>query len=753
MSIRRLSAALTCVAAFATIAEEGDTTFIAEVVVTALGASADRRDGALIDQPGELASSLDERLASIVVTHAQGNRLQPDLSLRGFVGSHLLGLPQGLAVYQDGVRLNEPFGDVINWALVPPGAIETALVEASNPLLGLNALGGAVAIETMSGLTEQARTVEASTGSFGRRGIAATVGAAIGENGAIFGAFDVESEDGWRDHSDSSLSRAFLRADWLGDWGAIDASLTWADTDLKGNGAVPVQLQSRRREAVYTHPDLTQHQLFAATTRWRFERESTSGVFKTYVRSSDVSTLNGDDSDFEPCEDDWEGFLCAEDDDDIGDDVDADDDDLDADDDDDGALIDLEGRAIRADDRLVGATVNRTETRQLGWGVGFELRHPFARHELVVGGSFDSADVEFDSSTELGQLDATRGAIGGGVFLANAETSLETSTRTSALYLANTWSAAERVSITLGGRFDAVDLELVDQIGTALNGNHRFSRFNAMLRVGYRGEGWRGYAKFAETNRAPSPVELTCADPDDPCRLPNGFLADPPLDDVVARTIEAGLRGGEAVGWELTLFRTTNRDDIHFVSAGSFTNEGYFANVGETRRDGFEGRLFGGEKVRWEMAYAYLDATFLDALRLPSPNHPEIDTGEVSVLPGDRLPLLPRHQLKGFVEWRVSDRWAFGLNARMRSEIVYRGDEGNDIEAIDGFVVADAYLDVSISDEWRLRATVENLFDEDYATFGVFGEADEVLGDEFDNPRFITPSMKRGVTLSLRGTW
>ena len=748
MSIRRVSATLLCLTTFATIAEEIETTTIAEVVVTALsGASGERRDGAVLERPGELASSLEERLASVVVTHAQGNRLQPDLSLRGFVGSHLLGLPQGLAVYQDGVRLNEPFGDVINWALVPPGAIETARVEASNPLLGLNALGGAVAIETMSGLTEQARTFEASTGSFGRRGVAASMGATIGENAAVFGAFDAESEDGWRDHSDSSLSRGFVRADWLGDWGSIDASITWADTDLKGNGAVPVQLQALRREAVYTHPDVTQHELLSATTRWRFERDDTSGVVKAYVRSSDVSTLNGDDSDFEHCEDDdWEGFLCAEDDDD-----DLDGDDFDADDD--GALTDLQGRAIPADDRLVGATVNRTQTRQLGWGLGFELRHHFARHELVVGSSFDSADVEFDSSTELGRLDASRGAIGGGVFLADAETSLETRTRTSALYLANTWSPAERISITFGGRFDAVDLELIDQIGTALNGDHRFSRFNAMLRAGYRGEGWRGYLKLAETNRAPSPVELTCADPEDPCRLPNGFLADPPLDDVVARTIEAGLRGGEAVGWELTLYRTINRDDIHFVSAGSFTNEGFFANVGETRRDGFEGRVFGGDRVRWEMAYAYLDATFLDALRLPSPNHPEIDTGEVSVLPGDRLPLLPRHQLKGFVEWRVSDRWAFGFDARMRSDIVYRGDEGNDIEAIDGFVVADGYLDFKITDAWRLRATVENLFDEDYATFGVFGEADEVLGDEFDNPRFITPSMKRGVTVSLRGTW
>lgn len=368
-------------------------------------------------------------------------------------------------------------------------------------------------------------------------------------------------------------------------------------------------------------------------------------------------------------DDGWEGFLCAEDDDD--DDALGDDDDDDGDDD--GALTDLDGRPIAADDRLVGATVNRTKTRQLGWGLGLEWRGLFAQNEWVVGASFDSADVEFDSSTELGRLDATRGAIGGGVFLADAETSLETRTRTRALYLANTWMPRERVSITLGGRYDATDLELMDQLGTALNGDHSFRRFNAMLRAGYQGDGWRGYLKLAETNRAPSPVELTCADPDDPCRLPNGFLADPPLDDVVARTIEAGLRGAGPVGWELTLFRTTNRDDIHFVSAGSFTNQGYFANVGETRRGGFEARAFGGDRVRWEMAYAYLDATFLDALRLPSPNHPVIDTGEVTVVPGDRLPLLPRQQLKGSVTWRIDERWSIGFDARMRSDIVFRG--------------------------------------------------------------------------------
>ena len=141
---------------------EIDTNRIAANVQTA---SADdlREQGAL-----DLADFMNRSLGSVFVNDVQSNPLQPDVQYRGFVGSPLLGLPQGLAVYQDGVRINEPFGDTVNWALIPESAIDSVyLVPGSNPLFGLNALGGAIAVRTKDGLRNEGTRAELLTGSFG----------------------------------------------------------------------------------------------------------------------------------------------------------------------------------------------------------------------------------------------------------------------------------------------------------------------------------------------------------------------------------------------------------------------------------------------------------------------------------------------------------------------------------------------------------------------------------------------------------
>ena len=99
------------------LGSELDADVIAANVQTAT-AEEMREQGAL-----DLADFMRRSLGSVFVNEAQSNPLQPDVQYRGFVGSPLLGLPQGLAVYQDGVRSNEPFGDTVNWALIPESAI------------------------------------------------------------------------------------------------------------------------------------------------------------------------------------------------------------------------------------------------------------------------------------------------------------------------------------------------------------------------------------------------------------------------------------------------------------------------------------------------------------------------------------------------------------------------------------------------------------------------------------------------------
>ena len=63
----------------------------------------------------DLTDFLNRSFSSVSINHAQNNPLQPDVTFRGFTASPLLGLPPGLSVYQNGVRINEPFGDTVNW--------------------------------------------------------------------------------------------------------------------------------------------------------------------------------------------------------------------------------------------------------------------------------------------------------------------------------------------------------------------------------------------------------------------------------------------------------------------------------------------------------------------------------------------------------------------------------------------------------------------------------------------------------------
>ena len=685
-----------------------------------------------------IADLLNQLAANVTVNEAQGNPLQADVQYRGFVASPLLGLPQGLAVYMDGVRINEPFGDTVNWSLIPQAALETILlVPGSNPLYGLNTLGGAIAVQTRSGRTANHAELEVTGGSFGRRSLAASAGGSSGGWHGFMAAEQFE-EDGWRDFSPSDSTSLFARGGWAGANSRFDVSILGAETDLIGNGATPVELLDLDRSAIYTRPDQTENSLtqliftgeHAPSDNWTLRGNA-------YVRASDIDSLNGDDSDFEECDDD-PGFICEEE------------------DDEEEMAEDLAGNPIPAVDALIGATVNRTATEQEGLGVGLESVWQLGGEggSFILGVAHDEADISFNAGTELGMLDGTRRAIGGGVFLGEAVTDLKTEVSNDSLY-ASLSLPFGAVTMHAAGRYNRTEVTLRDQIGTALNGDHSFSRFNPSLAFTWDATDSLGFfASYAESNRAPSPVELTCADEDDPCRLPNAFLADPPLDDVVARTAEAGLRFvSDAFTLRASAFRTINDDDILFISAGAFTNEGFFDNVGRTRREGLELVAMGGtDTLRWSLAWALLDATFDDSFAVASENHPQEEDGEINVARGDRIPLVARTTAKAQLTW-IQDPVRLSVQARHSGGIHYRGDEANLLPEFGSVTIA------SLRAEWRvhrhltLTLDVDNLMDRNYETFGVFGEADEVLGDDFENPQFRTPSAPRAVYAGLRLTF
>jgi outer membrane receptor protein involved in Fe transport len=703
--------------------------------VQAASAAELREQGAL-----DLAGFMKRSIGSVFVNDAQSNPLQPDVQYRGFVGSPLLGLPQGLAIYQDGVRVNEPFGDTVSWALIPESAIESLyVVPGSNPLFGLNTLGGAIAVRTKDGFADDSTRAEVTAGSFGRVGIQAETGGSFSDELGYFVTASLLDEDGWRDYSPTDAQQVFAKLTSRGESSRVDVSLTRVDTDLVGNGAAPEDLLELDREAIFTWPDHTWNTLtMLGVSGEQSVSPSLALRGNLYVRASDIDTLNGDDSDFAECGG-TPGFICELE--DGGEEI----------------VLDENGSAVAADDALIGGAVNRTSTEQ--YGTGFGLQADFTgnlggrENRFTIGVALDEADVEFGASTELGALDVTRQAVGGGVFVGERFTGLETSTSSRGFYLSNLFAFGERTALTVSGRYNRTHIVLEDMLDDALDGDHTFERFNPAVGLTVGGDALTFYASYSEASRAPSPIELSCADEDDPCRLPNAFVADPPLEQVVAKTYEAGVRGDwRGSGWHAGVFRTTNDDDILFISAGALTNEGFFDNVGETRRDGFEANLAGaaGERLTWSLDYTYLDATFREDFAVMSPNHPEAVAGEIAVERGDRLPLIPQQLLKAGMRFTVTNALTFGADVLTSSGAFFRGDEGNLLEELDGYSVVSLRAEYRLGERASLFASIDNLLDEEYETFGMFGQADEVLGPEFDEPYFIGPGAPRAAWIGVR---
>jgi outer membrane receptor protein involved in Fe transport len=686
----------------------------------------------------DISEFLNQRFGSVFLNEAQNNPMQPDLLYRGFVASPLIGLPQGMSVYMDGVRINEPFGDTVNWSVIPESAIAGVnLMPGSNPLFGLNTLGGALSVRTKNGFTHPGAEVELSAGSFSRTTAQASIGGRQ-ENLGYFITGSYFDEDGWRDFSPSESKQLFGSLVWQGDDSTLGLALSLSDSNLIGNGPLPADLLEEDRESIFTRPDITDQE--AALLRLGGERAVSESVIlegALYYRNSKIDSLNGDDSDFEACEEPGNaGLLCE------------------SEDGDEEVVTDENGNPVLASDEVEGGTINRSATDQDT--IGFSLQSAFLRplagreNQFIVGMAADRSEVDFSSDTELGSLDDTRKAIGSGIFVEESFTEVETETNNLSFYLTDTWSFNDRLALTLSGRWNKTEIELRDQLGTALNGDHSFSRFNPAAGVAYDlSDEVNLYAGYSESNRAPTAMELTCADPDDPCRLPNAFLSDPPLEQVVAKSWEVGLRGSlPGLAWHLGLFQTTNEDDILFISAGALTNEGYFDNVGETRRQGIEVSLNGSlidNRLDWFLSYTHLKATFEQNFSIASPNNPYAVDGEIAVSPGDRLPGLPENLLKAGLTYQVTPKFSLGADLQYSSSIVLRGDEANLDDEIDGYTVFDLRGEYQATDKLKLFTKVENVFDTEYETFGLYGEPDEVLGSEYEDPRFLSSGSPRAV--------
>lgn len=679
---------------------------------------------------GNIGEYLEQNPTSITINSAQGNPFQPDVSFRGFTASPLLGVPQGLSVFQDGVRINEPFGDVVNWDLIPQSAISSIqLIPGSNPAFGLNTLGGALAIYTKSGNDNPGGAIQVTAGAFGRRAVEFEQGGKNG-NWDYFLTGNLVHDRGWADHNPSRVGQFFGKVGYQTRDTDLDLSLTLADNTLEGTQTLPVSFSGNTRQA-YTFPDQNNNKLALITMKGsHFINEDLllggNLYYRDYRNKSISSNVNG-------------GF-----------------------------------GAVDAETGLpdpVQATNDRSAINQASYGMGLQMTYLGnllgRKNQFVVGASADLGRAGFTQESQDAQFNASRGADAAGDF--RQDTDARTHNRYYGLFATDTFSLAELWTLTLSGRYNLARIRIEDRSGSApeLNGNHSFSRFNPAVGLNFNpNRNLTAYASYNEGMRAPTPIELTCADPNDPCKLPNNFLSDPPLKKVVSRTLEIGARGkfGERNSWSAAAYRTELSDDIQFISSqGAGSNSGYFQNVGDTRRQGLElsGTAKAG-KLTATARYSYIAATYRSPFLETSPFNSTADqTGTISVRPGNSIPGIPRHNLKFRLDYDATERFSIGSNILYASDTFARGDESNnDVRGkIPGYTVVNLDSRYKLSKEIELFGRVNNLFDRQYANFGLLGNNAFAGADRsFDpangaNEQFRGYGAPRGLWIGLRYSW
>lgn len=705
-----------------------------------------------------IADYINQNLTGVSVNDTQNNPYQPDVTFRGYSASPLLGTPQGLSVFVDGVRVNEPFGDVVNWDLIPTNSIESInLIPGSNPLYGLNTLGGALSVQTKSGRTNPGGAAEAYLGSFGRKAGSAEFGG-VTQDGAIdyFISANIFSEDGWREYSPSDVGQLFAKIGWQNETSALNLSYTGADNKLIGNGLAPDDfLQAQGRDSILTRPDVTENKLsFFNLNASHFFTDDIQLSGNTYYRYGRTSTLNGDGNDgFD--ENDGVGG---------GNGVDAAE--LAQ------ATLNCTANAGPGSEEACSGAINRTSSNRKSYGfnaqVTFTQDLMKMKNQLVTGIGYDYGRTNFKQSTELGIVNATRGIDGVGIFGDDAAVGLRGVSKTSSIFATDTLSLNPEWHLTLSGRYNYTKVENKDKLKDdtdpeTLTSNQSFNRFNPAVGINFTpSKDLTAYASYNEGSRAPTAIELGCANPLFPCRLPNAFAGDPPLDQVVAKTFEGGLRGNltQDVKWSFSAYRAQNFDDIQFISSTT-TGAGFFDNVGKTRRQGFDAAIGGSiEKFSWSLGYSFVKATYESDFAIASEVNSSAVNNEIQVNKGDYIPGIPKHQLKLRAAFDVTPQWNIGTNVFAFSDQYSRGNENNDHNGkgakVGGYAVVNLDTRYALNKNWQIFAKANNVFDREYNNGGLLGEhkfnasTGQFTGNESDTNAFFAPGAPRAGWIGVR---
>jgi iron complex outermembrane recepter protein len=673
-----------------------------------------------------LIQGLADQAGSVNINSALVDEFQPDILYRGFEASPVLGTPEGIAVYQNGVRINEAFGDTVNWDLIPDIAIDRLDIVSANPVYGLNALGGAAVITMKNGFTYQGFEDELAGGSFGQRSEEFQYGKQV-DNFSTYIAGRWFDEDGWRQFSPNHLRQLYADIAARSDRASLDISFTGSDNSLYGAGTTPEQTLAVGRSLDFTTPQQNANQLaFVALNGGYKLTDDLSFQVNAYHREFHQTVVNGNTTNYTACTTD-NGLLCQPDGvtplvSNTG-----------------GPIPDLSNGGTTPigennfEDIHAATTGGALQATYTGDVLGYE-------NHFVLGGSIDHSDVNFQSSAEIGVIDPSLQVLSSGYFVDTPENigfqatpvNLTAIDNYYGAFVTDTFNLTPAWAITASGRYNLAVIDLYDHLGANLTGNNRYARFNPAIGATYKlTERVTAYAGYSEGDRAPTPSEIECSNPAQPCLLPSSLSSDPPnLKQVVSHTYEAGLRGNFSTPavlpgrftWNFGLFRTDLDDDIYGVATS--ISSGFFENIGATRRQGIEtGLSYKDETWSAFVNYSLVDATFQSPLTLSSPSNPFANAnGNIQVMPGDRLPGIPLNQLKAGVDWHPTDKCTIGAVLTYFSDQYLRGDESNQNAPLPGYAMLNLHGSYKMTEHIELFANISNLTDAKYATFGAYGD-------------------------------
>ncbi|MFN2399634.1 MAG: TonB-dependent receptor [Gemmatimonadaceae bacterium] len=644
--------------------------------------------------PAAVASAMS-RLPGVSSFDDQGTRAQPTLNLRGFTLSPVTGVPQGISVFLDGVRINEADAQQVYFDLIPVDALDRIeLVRGPTAVYGKNTLAGTLLLSTRRGTDAPQLTARAEAGSFGYR--AGSV-LASGVRGSIDGLLmaRASTEDGYRDETEATTRSVFVSAGRRLAGSDFTISTLLARDRVMQAGSLPESQLHENRRANFTGGDFLEPRLFHLTLRGEraFHRRSVRG--NIFHRRVETEQFN----------------------------------------------VNIDNPSTRAfvRTRSFGGTAELTMESQLGrWPAtltaGLEYARNLIRYRIFNEPTLEAPllDPECDAASGLCE---------------NASVDEDNA----ALFAQVVVPLATRLSLSAAARGDYVRVPFRDLRNADNDGINTFWRFSPRLGADFRplhdSTRLRVFASIGTGFRAPAPLELACASESSPCPLPFSLGDDPPLEPVSVESYEAGLewRPHRKISASLIGYRSEVRDEIVFVA--SQTLAGYFQNIPRSRRQGaeFSARVSIAPGLWVDASYTYLDATYQSLVFLAS----AIDTAGPA-RPGDRFPLSPAHRATFSTGATRSLTRSLAISGEIAVESVssqyLRGDDANEYPPLPARAATSLRMGLD-QQNFGAQMHVSNLFNQRFQTFGIYGE--NPRAGEGVVERFLTPGYPRAVTFSL----